>query len=184
MWTQLAFFKIIWMQRLTARSDGTQSGPTLHSGWCCRTSANHPLISLASCRTSPKDRRHAAPPCIKCQGRSPERTDRFSCFTLEPCPSGCREPRPSATRVSRAIFHLRWTTAYFQPGKLRPVVKTSIVSAQVGDARSMANMDPVPDSKIPTATAESQPSPSTHLDEDLALVRRARTVTSQPLNNW
>ncbi len=48
----------------------------------------------------------------------------------------------------------------------------------------MANMDPVPDSKIPTATAESQPSPSTHLDEDLALVRRARTVTSQPLNNW
>jgi RNA polymerase sigma-70 factor (ECF subfamily) len=54
------------------------------------------------------------------------------------------------------------------------VVKTSIVSAQVGGARSKANIDPVPDSKIPTATAESQPSPATHLDEDLALVRACK----------
>ena len=38
----------------------------------------------------------------------------------------------------------------------------------------MANMEPVPDSNIPTATAESQPSPSTHLDEDLALVRACK----------
>lgn len=34
----------------------------------------------------------------------------------------------------------------------------------------MANMDPVPDSKMPTATAESQPSPAADLDDDLALV--------------
>lgn len=34
----------------------------------------------------------------------------------------------------------------------------------------MANMDPVPDSKMPTANAESQPSPAADLDDDLALV--------------
>jgi RNA polymerase sigma-70 factor (ECF subfamily) len=34
----------------------------------------------------------------------------------------------------------------------------------------MANMDPIPDSKMPTATAESQPSPAADRDDDLALV--------------
>jgi RNA polymerase sigma-70 factor (ECF subfamily) len=47
---------------------------------------------------------------------------------------------------------------------------TSIVSAQAGGASSMANVDPVPDSKMLTATTESQPSPSADLDDDLALV--------------
>jgi RNA polymerase sigma-70 factor (ECF subfamily) len=38
----------------------------------------------------------------------------------------------------------------------------------------MANMEPVPASNIPNATAESQPLPSTHPDEDLALVRACK----------
>lgn len=38
----------------------------------------------------------------------------------------------------------------------------------------MANMDRIPDSKMPTATAESQPSPAAHVDEDLALVRACK----------
>ena len=38
----------------------------------------------------------------------------------------------------------------------------------------MANMEPVPDSNIPNATAESQLLPPTHPDEDLALVRAGK----------
>jgi DNA-directed RNA polymerase specialized sigma24 family protein len=38
----------------------------------------------------------------------------------------------------------------------------------------MANMNPVPDSNIPNATAESQLLPPTHPDEELALVRACK----------